>query len=56
MADNVQIVAEPFSLASAGSNSNYEPFTGYHNGRAGGGDGYGPFEGWARGASIRGGT
>ena len=47
--DNVQIVAKPNALPSAGnSNSVYGPFVGLHNGRNGTGA-YGPFEGYHAG-------
>jgi archaellum component FlaG (FlaF/FlaG flagellin family) len=48
--DNVQIVAKPMPLPSAGnSNSSYGPFVGLHNGRNGTSDPYGPFEGYHAG-------
>jgi hypothetical protein len=48
--DNVQIVAKPMALPSAGnSNSTYGPFVGLHNGRNGTTDPYGPFEGYHAG-------
>ena len=48
--DNVQIVAKPNALPSAGnSNSVYGPFVGLHNGRNGTSNPYGPFEGYHAG-------
>ena len=47
---NVQIVAKPNTLPSAGnSNSTYGPFVGLHNGRNGTSNPYGPFEGYHAG-------